>query len=152
MPQQAKPRVHPEKIHIIDMKIIYAAIDSPFEFLKDKIKDFHSTCSCRLSFNLEDKMVKSDFEVEIESESEKETNIEEVNAKFKLTFFFFVENLDELSIKKENDTLELKGGLESVIASITYSTSRGILMTRFQGTAFSDFILPVINPDSLLQE
>jgi hypothetical protein len=46
----------------------------------------------------------------------------------------------------------LHPSLGNALASITYSTSRGILMTRFQGTALSDFILPVINPNNLLEK
>jgi hypothetical protein len=149
MPQQASPRVEPDKIQIVDMRIVHASIDSPIEFEIDKIADFKSISGCNLSFHLEDKMVKSDFDVTVQSKSEEGTNQQEVNATFKLTFFFVVENLDELATVKSDETIELKGGLEGVLASITYSTSRGILMTRFQGTAFQDFILPVINPKSL---
>jgi hypothetical protein len=40
--------------------------------------------------------------------------------------------------------------LGNALSAITYSTARGILLTRLQGTAFQDFILPIINPNNLL--
>jgi len=40
--------------------------------------------------------------------------------------------------------------LANAIASISYSTARGIIVSRFQGTALCDFILPVISPNDLL--
>ncbi|MNY64312.1 hypothetical protein D3C86_2014030 [compost metagenome] len=51
-----------------------------------------------------------------------------------------------------DETITIHPALGNALASITYSTSRGILMTRFQGTVLSDFILPVIDPNSLLEK
>jgi hypothetical protein len=48
--------------------------------------------------------------------------------------------------------INLLGGLGNALASITYSTTRGILMTGFQGTALCNFILPVKDPDELLNQ
>lgn len=151
MQKPVKPVVIPEKIHVIDMKILHGDINSPIDFNQDKIDDFESTYHCELSFNLEDKMVKTDFEVSLKTTSEPDTNSVEATSNFKFAFFYYIENLNDLAAVTKEDTIDLKGGLEGILASITYSTSRGILMTRFQGTALSDFILPVINPDVLLK-
>ena len=52
-------------------------------------------------------------------------------------------------LKEEEITID--ANLGNALASISYATSRGILMTRFQGTALEDFILPVIDPNDLLE-
>ena len=52
----------------------------------------------------------------------------------------------------KNDSIELDPGLGNALSSITYSTARGVLLTRLQGTALQNFVLPVINPNKLLQQ
>jgi hypothetical protein len=61
-----------------------------------------------------------------------------------------VENMEELLEADEKNKISYDAALGNAIASIVYSTSRGILMSRFQGTVFADFILPVIDPNQLL--
>ncbi len=72
--------------------------------------------------------------------------------KFHFVYVFHVENLQELAIPDENKGISLNGGLGNALASITYSTSRGILLTRLKGTGLENFILPVIDPNSLLKK
>lgn len=63
-----------------------------------------------------------------------------------------VDNLEELApLNKNQAAVELHSTLANAVASISYSTSRGILLTRLQGTALQKFILPVIDPMSLLK-
>jgi hypothetical protein len=57
----------------------------------------------------------------------------------------------ELAIETKPKHLEIHSGLANAIASISYSTARGIILSRFQGTALREFILPVIDPNSLLK-
>lgn len=101
-------------------------------------------------YNLSDNLVKADLLFSVETESSQEQ--EEASGCFKLSFIFYVSNLDELVVSlPETGSLQINPSLGNAIASISYSTSRGILMTRFNGTALSNFILPVINPNDLLK-
>lgn len=145
-------KIVPNKIHLIGFRILHAEINSPFEFETDKIASFNNDVNFEMAFNLEDKMVKADFSVEIQTISTKETNENEATAKFEFVFIFNVENLDDLAKIIDENTLDINGGLSNALASIVYSTSRGILMTRFQGTAMSEFILPVIDPNELINK
>jgi hypothetical protein len=70
---------------------------------------------------------------------------------FTLIFIYRVENLEELAIEDKNKKLNLNPGLANALSSVTYSTSRGILITRLQGTALQNFVLPIINPNNLLR-
>ena len=63
-----------------------------------------------------------------------------------------MDNIEEQKTKEKDEIITVHPALGNALASITYSTSRGILMTRFQGTVLSDFILPVINPNDLLEK
>jgi hypothetical protein len=104
-----------------------------------------------LGFNLDDKLVKADFSINVETKS-KQADIEEAVGTFSFVYVFYVENIEELTTLEKDQTVTLHPSLGNALASITYSTSRGILMSRFQGTALSDFILPVINPNNLLEK
>ena len=139
----------PEKLEMLDYKIIKGQIDTPEEFNSGKIKQYHLENSLELGFNLAKKLVKADFLIEIKTESIG-GNKQEASSIFHLVFIFKVDNLDELAVADKNRTIKLEPHLGNALSSITYSTSRGILLTRLQGTAFNNFILPVINPNKLL--
>ena len=72
-------------------------------------------------------------------------------AVFKLSFLYQVENLIYLTEYKDG-VKKIEGGLAATLAGISYSTARGILLTRFQGTAFRDFILPIVNPRDMTEK
>lgn len=143
--------LQPEKIEIVDFKIIKGQINSPFDFEIEKVEGHTFNVDFELGFNLDDKLVKADFSVNVETKS-KEEDVEEAIGTFSFVYVFYVDNIEELTTLEKDQTVTLHQSLGNALASITYSTSRGILMTRFQGTALSDFILPVINPNNLLEK
>ncbi len=146
-----KAELHPEKIHLIDFKIIKGQIESPFNFDQEKIISHPFQVSFELGFSLENKLIKTTFSIELLTESEPEQ--EEAKGYFEFVYVFEVENLSELAKlnHKDDEEVEVDGNLGAALASIVYSTSRGILMTRFQGTVLQEFILPVIDPTKLLE-
>ena len=143
--------LQPEKIEIVDFKIIKGQINSPFDFENEKVAGHTFNVDFELGFNLEDKLVKADFSVHVETKSNEDT-IEEAVGNFSFVYVFYVDNIEELTALEKDETITIHPALGNALASITYSTSRGILMTRFQGTVLSDFILPVINPNDLLEK
>lgn len=143
-------KVIADKIHLLSFRILHAEMNSPFDFDTNAIKSFENNTKFDLAFNLEDNMVKSDFFIEIETQSQENSNSEEAKAKFHIAYIFHIENFKELSTVINDNILDLKEELAISLASIVYSTTRGVLMTRFQGTALADFILPVMDPNKLL--
>ncbi len=151
MPSDIRKIFDPHKIHLVKVDIIKCHIDSPFEFSPDKIKGHEFNMDFDLGFNLEDKLIKADFKLDVASKSEG-GNIEEATGKFNFTFIFNIENLNELAILEKDSHMNLNGNLGNALASITYSTTRGILFTRLKGTALENFILPVIDPNELIND
>lgn len=139
----------PEKLSIIEFKFIKGQVDTPEDFIIDKVDGYQLKNTLQLAFNLEEKLVKADFTVEIKTESKGE-NPKESTGSFHLLFIYRVENLEELAKPNKNNLLDLHPALGNALSSITYSTSRGILLTRLQGTALQNFVLPIINPNKLL--
>jgi hypothetical protein len=60
-----------------------------------------------------------------------------------------VDNLKEL-VQIQGSISTIDGRLAATVLGIAYSTARGIVVERTQGTFFNGAILPVINPSSLL--
>lgn len=143
--------LQPKKIEIVDFKIIKGQINSPFNFNEENVEGHTFNVDFELGFNLEDKLIKADFSVNVETKSNNE-DIEEAIGNFSFVYIYYVDNIEELTTLEADETITVHPALGNALASITYSTSRGILMTRFQGTVLSDFILPVIDPNSLLEK
>ena len=145
-----KNKFNPEKINLVDCKIIKAQVDMPENFDLNKVAGYKLDNTLQLGFNLEDKLAKADFIINIQSDS-KGDNEFEASGDFHLVFIYRIENLAELAILDKNNRVDLNPSLANALSSVTYSTSRGILITRLQGTALQNFILPIINPNNLLR-
>jgi hypothetical protein len=139
----------PEKIVLIDFKIIKGQVETPENFEINKAVGYQLDNSLQLGFNLDDKLAKADFTISVKTDSKGE-NENEATGNFHLIFIYRIENLEELAIPEKNKRLNLNPGLANALSSVTYSTSRGILLTRLQGTALQNFVLPIINPSKLL--
>lgn len=144
-----KPIFDPEKITLSDFKMIKGQVDTPENFDITKVVGHQLDNSLKLVFNLQDKLAKADFTISIKTDSKGE-NESEATGNFHLIFIYHVENLEELAVPEKSNRLNLNPGLANALSSVTYSTSRGILLTRLQGTALQNFVLPIINPSKLL--
>jgi hypothetical protein len=147
---QDKNVFDPEKILLTDFKMIKGQIETPEDFDISKVVRHKLDNSLQFSFNLDDKLAKVDFTVSLKTDSKGE-NDTEATGDFHLIFIYRIENLEELAEPETNNRLKLNPALANALSSITYSTSRGILLIRLQGTALQNFVLPVINPNKLVQ-
>ena len=144
-----KQLFEPEKLSIVEFKFIQNQVSTSEDFITEHIQGYQLENSLELAFNLGEKLVKADFTLEVKTDS-KGANSQESAGVFHLLFIYKVDNLEELVEPEQNNMLRFHPSLGNAISSITYSTSRGILMTRLQGTALLNFILPVINPNKLI--
>ena len=140
-------RIQTEKITIREFRLIKGQIDSPFDFKISSIKSFDFKVDFNTGINLDENLVKADFIIDIKSVSTEP--VTEATCGYHFVFLFHVEDLNENVQVAEDSNTDWNPFLANAIASITYSTSRGILISRFQGTVMKDFMLPVIEPNSL---
>jgi hypothetical protein len=148
---QVKNVFDPEKISMIDFKMIKGHVETPENFEISKVVGHHLDNSLELGFNFDDKLAKADFTISVKTDSKGENDIE-ATGNFHLIFIYEIENIEELAILEKNKRLTLNPGFANALASVTYSTSRGILLTRLQGTALQNFVLPIINANKLLHK
>ena len=79
--------LQPEKIEIVDFKIIKGQINSPFDFEEEKVQGHNFNVNFELGFNIPDKLIKADFSVNVATKSEKEDG-EEANGAFSFVYVF----------------------------------------------------------------
>ncbi|MFN0190210.1 MAG: hypothetical protein ACKVQV_16045 [Bacteroidia bacterium] len=144
-------KLDPQKIQIVEFRIVRGHVECPFEFQPSSIEAYQVESDFDMAFNEEKKLVKADLKINIVTLSQGQV-FNEAKSDFHISFIYYVENMEELLVVGADLKANVDAGLANAIASITYSTSRGILMTRLQGTALKDFILPVIPPNSLLKK
>ena len=73
----------------------------------------------------------------------------EVSGRFDIAYFFGVENLEKLV--NDGEGFLINPDLLSSLANIAYSTSRGIIYTRCQGTILKKVILPILSTQKLVE-
>lgn len=140
----------PEKISMVEFKLASGLIETPEDFVTEAVKNFDIENTLEISFSLEQKLIKADFTIKLQTKSN-ETNKTESSGKYHFVYIYKVENIEELTMLRDGDLVDVDANLANAVSAISYSTSRGILLTRMQGTAFQSFILPVINPTRLLR-
>lgn len=145
-----KPMFDPEKITFVEFKMIKGQVDTPEFFDAQVVTGHQLENTLQLGFNLDDKLAKADFTVNIKTDSHGKNN-QEATGNFHLVFIYKIENLETLAKPDKNNLLILEPALANALASVTYSTARGILLTRLQGTALQNFVLPVVNANKLLR-
>jgi hypothetical protein len=141
--------IQPEKIVIREFRLIKGQIDSPFEFQISKIASFDFKVEFDSGVNLEENLIKADFKLSVSTISSEPAT--EASGYYHLVFIFSVEELNAHVKIEAEGSIDWNPYLANAIASITYSTSRGILWSRFQGTVMEGFILPVVDPNALLR-
>lgn len=75
----------------------------------------------------------------------------DVSGRFDIVFYFIVENLDTLTRVDSENGLVINSDFVTSLANIVYSTSRGIIYTRCQGTILKHTILPILSTKDLLK-
>jgi hypothetical protein len=137
----------PEKIQLLDFKLLKGQVETPEDFDEEKLNGFDLDNTLKLGFNLDEKLAKVDLKIKITANS---TDVAVASTLFQMAFIFQTTNMDELAKLDENQALMLHPALGNSLAAIAYSTARGVLLTRLQGTVFQDFILPVVSSTKLL--
>ncbi|MDZ4681155.1 MAG: hypothetical protein SGI94_12015 [Saprospiraceae bacterium] len=147
---EKKSKFQPDKLHFLSFHLLKGVVEGAFDFDPSKSEVYQYDLDYSAEIATESAEVKSNFSVTVKTDS-KGNNPLEAEACFSFAFLFKVENLNELISEVAPNQFEVDFPLANAIASISYSTARGILLTRLQGTALREFILPIIDPNILLK-
>jgi len=143
-----KSKFSPEKIALVDYRVMNVSLKDSFESLRLEDIDFGVEFGYEMSFNLEEKLMRSDLKITLTIKNEQ--LLESPKAFFQILYLYKVENIDQL-IWKEDDNYRVDDLLSSSIAAISYSTARGVVRNYLSGSSFQEFVLPIISPSILLE-
>jgi len=141
--------IDPRKIIIREFKIVKAMLECPDDYQVQDIASFTYNVDMETECSLEESLVKAALLVSVNTVSNEKS--EEVSASFRIVFIYHYEDLADHAVKSR-DGVALDPYLANAIASVTYSTSRGILISRFQDTPLRDFILPIVDPQDFVRK
>lgn len=145
-------KVDAEKIQLLYIRTLSGNIDAAAEIDINSIAGHQFNYELQTGLNVEDNVIGLQLVVGIEATDKSDTPIN-VKGSYTHEIVFKIENLADFLDKVETEDkpqYNIDGGLGSTLVSIAYSTVRGIIFTRTQGTSLGSVILPVIDPKKLM--
>jgi len=144
-------KVFPDKIHLIDLKVFKSNLETTDDFLSNPVKPvgFNFGFSQRSGFNFENNQVRIVINILLQG-MKSENEPVGIKAEYGFDFRYIVDNLKDFVIKGKDKKKTVSGKLGITLISIAYSSTRGIVLERTQGTYLNGIILPIIDPKELL--
>lgn len=147
MSKQSKFNI--ELVKLEDIVVTNATIQNP-----GNTNPINSNFEINFSFipglNLVEKKVRIILSCEIKLDARPNSN-ENISGKFDLAFYFQIENLEEIikGADKEKGEIVIDKDATISLANITYSTARGIIFTKCQGTVLGKVIMPILSNEKI---
>ena len=146
-------KIEPEKIHILNIRTIKGNIDGDTDNVTDAIFEYRFSFEVGTGINVPDRVFGINLVVNIAAMDSKEQPLN-ISGSYTHEIIFRVDNLDDfVETTDDNGTLSYKTDamMATTLLSIAYSTIRGIIFTRTQGTSLGTVILPVVDPKALME-
>ncbi len=145
-------KIDAEKIQLLNIRTLSGNIDGATDADINAVVGHQFNFELRTGLNADDNIIGLQLVVAIEAR-DKDNKPLNVRGSYTHEIVFRVEGLMEFLDKVESDNIpryNIDGALGSTLVSIAYSTVRGIIYTRTQGTSLGSVILPVIDPKKLM--
>ncbi|MCZ8286907.1 MAG: hypothetical protein O9353_15755 [Bacteroidia bacterium] len=140
--------IDPYKIHLQSVKVISGSLKIDPEVDQSKIVEFKTGYEVSHGIAPETNSVRFIFTVKFEAINEQRETIP-VSAEYTMEFIFMVDNLDSF-IEVKQERINFDTNMAATLVGILYSTARGIILSRTQGSLMDGVILPVMSPKDLL--
>lgn len=141
-----------EKVSLDEVIIMNASIENKTNITSFDKKQFLRRFSYGFgaAADIEKNKLKVVFTCEMKTERISDGESIDISGTFEISYTFTVKNLGELA-SIEDKEIKIDNILLINLFNLAYSTSRGVIYTRCQGTIVNDFILPIL-PTSKLNE
>lgn len=145
-------RIKVDKIHLLAINVYKADINCEPEYMNQPIEpaEIKVGFSQESAFNFEENKIRIRLNVELIGIDDKAEDVG-LSGEYGIEFHYHVGNFDDF-IEEDNGKKHISGILGGTLIGLSFSTARGIILDRTQGTFFNGAILPVIDPNSLLKE
>ncbi|PPK92981.1 hypothetical protein LY01_02685 [Nonlabens xylanidelens] len=146
----AAVKIIPEKIHLQDIKTINAKLErSPDINIVAGAEGFDLRFAHNLSWDDTNNRVA--LTLLIEADARSTNNGLMGKGFFELLFLFHIENLQDY-LTSDKDLVKMNILLAATLVGLSFSTSRGMLLTFTRNTLFEGLILPIVNPVKIIKE
>lgn len=137
--------------HLVHAKTIAFEVGSPFKevVLQEDIVDYDVTCKTQSGFFYNERLFRIELEVEVGILLAKKRKPRKAGM-IRTEFVFQLEEWGKW-IQEVEGELYVHPVFVSTLSGVAYSTTRGILMARSAGTLLEGCIMPLINPDELIE-
>jgi len=143
-------QIEPEKIHLNEVRLLQSHFGTSDQFLTNPVIPNRTNVQIGQNSGIDLKTnaygVKLDIILSALDEKGQEIGL---NARYTIHFGFIVDNLADF-VKVEGTNTDIDIRLGATVIGIAYSTARGIVLERTQGSFFNGAILPVLNPANIL--
>lgn len=142
--------IQPDMIHLVRLQTLKETINNEVGTRENPVKEFDLNFTVCLGVNAKDKVIGFEFSTDVQAFG---PNGEKLNlaASFTHEIVFVIDNLDEFTDSVEGGTKpEVDWQMMQTLIGIAYSTLRGIVYVRTQGTPLKGILLPVIDAKKLL--
>lgn len=145
-------QIIPEKIHIKSIRILSGNINADPLFDTNKVTGYDVQYAIYDEFYPNEKSFKFILSVYITAVSDNNLQLG-AKGEYNIEYILRVENIDDYIMKSDRSSaIVLHNILLHTLLSIVYSTSRGIVLSRTQGTSIDGVVLPVIDTNTLLRQ
>lgn len=141
-----------EKLHLLSVKVFKARLDTTEQFRDNpqKTDKYVIDTASDTVFSFKDKLCRFRFFFKFTA-IDNENNPLGIEAEYGLEYHYFIDNINDFLIHKNENEVSIDSQLGIVLCSISYSTSRGIILEKLHGTYFEGAILPVVSPVKILE-
>jgi hypothetical protein len=147
---QDQHKIIAEKIQIIGIKTLKGSIDADETAGEHQVQAHLFNFEVGTGVNLAEKIMGVQLLVNIDGIG-KDGKLVNIKGSYTHEITFRVDNLQDFVVSEEEaEEPEIHWLMSSTLASIAYSTVRGIIYNRTIGTSLDAVILPVIGPQTLI--
>lgn len=141
-----------EKIHLLSVKVFKANLDTTEQFRDnpEKVNKYVIDTASDTVFNFKDKLCRFRFFFKFTGIDDKQNPLG-IEAEYGIEYQYFIENINDFLIHKNDNEVVIDSQLGITLCSISYSTSRGIILEKMRGTYFEDVLLPIVSPVNILE-
>ena len=143
-------KIDPEKIRVLNIRTLKGSIEAENEADPNLIVEYKYSHTLGTGINLEENLMALKITVVIETFNSKNEPLS-IKGAYTHEFTFLVDNLADFAETDKEDVVNIDPMMAATLIGIAYSTIRGIVFTRTQGTSLNAVIMPVIDPKALLE-
>jgi len=146
-------KIIPEKIQIFGLRVLSGQINCPPDIAlqNPQIEGCLTDINAEFKVNRKAKNILYIINVKLNAVGPERKPLP-IEAQFSIEIRFHVENFDDYVITSTDKNIVIKGVLAVSLAGIAYSTARGVIATRTEGTILKGVLIPVVDPKSIISK